>query len=91
MRINLSMESISSDSKLLICSVCCSISFSGCLFCGVGTLFSECPLWVFILFIFPCAAGAWEIDGVENFWGLDSCLVICLGLGLGYLLLCSVL
>ena len=59
-RINLSMKSVSSDSKLLICSVCFSISFSSLVklsvFCGVGTLSSEYPLWVFELFIFPCAA-----------------------------------
>ena len=59
-RINLSMKSVSSDSKLLICSVCSSISFSSLVklsvFCGVGTLSSEYPLWVFELFIFPCAA-----------------------------------
>ena len=58
--INLSMKSVSSYSKLLICSVCFSISFSSLVklsvFCAVGTLFSECPLVVFVLFIFPCAA-----------------------------------
>ena len=67
MRINLSIEckekckkSVSSDSKLLICSVCFSISFSSlvklAVFCE--TLFSKCSLWVFVLFIFPCAAWA---------------------------------
>ena len=30
-------------------------------------------------------------SSVENFWGLGSWLVISLGLGLEYLLLCSVL
>ena len=57
---NLSMKSVSSDSKLLICSVCFSISFSSLVklsvFCGEGTLFSECTLWVFELFMFPCVA-----------------------------------
>ena len=69
-RINLSMKSVSSDSssdssrhsKLLICSVCFSINFSSLVklsvFCRVGTLFSECSLWVFELFKFPCAAWA---------------------------------
>ena len=59
---NLSMKSVSRDSKLLVCSVCFSISFSSLVylsvFCEVGTLFSECPLCVFVLFIFPCAAWA---------------------------------
>ena len=61
-RINLSMKSVSSDSKLLICFVCFSISFSSLeklsVFCEVGTLFSEWPLWVFVLFIFPCTVWA---------------------------------
>jgi hypothetical protein len=46
----------SSDSKLLNCSDCCSISFSNLLrlfvFCGLGTgteIFWECSLWI----IFP--------------------------------------
>ena len=89
------MKSVSSDSKLLICSVCFSISFSSLVklsvFCGVGTLFSECPLWVFELFMFSYAAWVYDIDGVVNFWGLGSCLVISLGLSFGYLLLYSVL
>ena len=60
MRMNLSMRRVSSDSKLLICSVCFSISFSSLVklsvFGGVGTLFSVCSLWVFELFMFPCVA-----------------------------------
>ena len=48
MRISLSMKGVSSDSKLLIYSVCFSISFSSLVklsvFCGVGTLFSEYTL-----------------------------------------------
>ena len=50
---NLSMKSVRSDSKLLICSDCFSISFSSLVklsvFCGVGALFSVCSLWVFEL------------------------------------------
>ena len=41
---NLSMKSVRSDSMLLICSDCFSISFSSLVklsvFCGVGALFS---------------------------------------------------
>ena len=59
---NLSMKSVSSDSKLLICSVCFWISFSSLVklsvFCGVGILFSACTLCVFELFTFPCVACA---------------------------------
>ena len=62
MRINLSMKSVSNESKLLICSVCFSFSFSSLeklsVFCEVVTLFPEWPLWVFVLFIFPCTVWA---------------------------------
>ena len=60
MRINLFMKSVSTGSKLSICSDCFAISFSSLVilsvFYEVGTLFCEWPLWVFVLLIFPCTA-----------------------------------
>ena len=92
---NLSMKSVRSDSKLLICSVCFSISFSSLVklsvFCGVGILISVCTLCVFELFTFPCVACVQDTDGEVSFLGLCTCMVMSLGLSFGYLILCSVL
>ena len=92
---NLSMKSVSSDSKLLIFSVCFSISFSSLVklsaFCGVGVLCSVCTLCVFEFFTFSCVACALDTVGVVSFWGLGSCMVMSLGLSFGYFILCSVL
>ena len=58
---NLSMKSVSSDSKLLICSVCFSISFSSLVklsvFCGVGILFSVYTVSFRVVYVSLCCLG----------------------------------
>ena len=62
LRINLSMKSVSSDNKFLICSVCFSISFSSLetlsVLGEVGALFWGGSLWLFGVFRVPCTAWA---------------------------------